>query len=393
MKTPEGWTRTRLGGILSLEYGKSLPASARTNGPYPVLGSNGVVGHHSSSAVGGPGIVVGRKGTAGSTNWSDKDFWPIDTTYFVQVRQAVDIRWAYYLLSHCRLETLNQATGIPGLNRNDAYVLEVLLPPLHEQKKIAEVLGSVDEAIRATKALIEQTRRVKQGLLQQLLTRGIGHTRFKMTEIGEIPESWEVVRVHEVILGIDAGISPSCPSHPPLPGHWGVLKVSSVTTEVFRELESKECPPDVPGRLDLLVRKGDVLMARANGVADLVGRAAMVTDSPSRMVMLSDKTLRLNPNIHRVLPEFLWAFLRSNRCRQQIAKAWGGGSGQKNISQKHIRELIMPLPSVSEQQSIAEILGSVDEDIQRESESVYRMQTIMLGLSGVLLSGQSRVAV
>ena len=66
------------------------------------------------------------------------------------------------------------------------------LPPLPEQKKIAAILSSVDEAIQATEAVIEQTRRVKDGLLQDLLTRGIGHSRFKQTEIGEIPESWEV---------------------------------------------------------------------------------------------------------------------------------------------------------------------------------------------------------
>ncbi len=69
---------------------------------------------------------------------------------------------------------------------------QVLLPPLLEQKKIAEVLESVDEAIAKTEAVIAQTERVKQGLLQQLLTRGIGHTKFKQTDLGEIPESWEV---------------------------------------------------------------------------------------------------------------------------------------------------------------------------------------------------------
>ena len=76
------------------------------------------------------------------------------------------------------------------------------LPPLPEQKKIAAILSSVDEAIGATEAVIAQTRRVKEGLLQDLLTRGIRrggrpHTRFKETVIGEIPESWEVLRVSQ----------------------------------------------------------------------------------------------------------------------------------------------------------------------------------------------------
>ena len=75
----------------------------------------------------------------------------------------------------------------------------LLLPPLPEQTKIAAILSSVDEAIAATQSVIDQTRKVKQGLLQDLLTRGIGHTRFKQTEIGEIPEAWEVKRLDSVV--------------------------------------------------------------------------------------------------------------------------------------------------------------------------------------------------
>ena len=86
----------------------------------------------------------------------------------------------------------------PGLNLADVERMRVVVPPLPEQKKIAAVLSSVDEVIQATQAVIEQTRRVKEGLLQDLLTRGSGHTRFKQTEIGEIPVEWEVVTLSEL---------------------------------------------------------------------------------------------------------------------------------------------------------------------------------------------------
>jgi type I restriction enzyme S subunit len=79
--------------------------------------------------------------------------------------------------------------NLPGL---DVLKIKVALPPLSEQKKIAAILSSVDEAIASTQAVIDQTRKVKQGLLQQLLTCGIGHTKFKESVIGKIPETWEV---------------------------------------------------------------------------------------------------------------------------------------------------------------------------------------------------------
>ncbi len=94
---------------------------------------------------------------------------------------------------------MSQGGIMSGLNAGIVRTLELPLPPLPEQKKIAAILSSVDEAIQATQLVIDQTRRVKEGLLQDLLTHGLpGHTRFKQTEIGEIPESWEVRRLGDI---------------------------------------------------------------------------------------------------------------------------------------------------------------------------------------------------
>ncbi len=92
-----------------------------------------------------------------------------------------------------------RAHGLLNVKVTDFMEVSALLPPIPEQRKIAAILSSVDEAIQATQAVIEQTRRVKEGLLQDLLTRGVGHTRFKQTEIGEIPESWEVKKLGGVL--------------------------------------------------------------------------------------------------------------------------------------------------------------------------------------------------
>ncbi len=143
------WPRVRLGDMLSLEYGKSLPARARDpHGEFPVAGSNGPDGKHTSALVSSPGIVVGRKGSAGRIYWYENDFWPIDTTYYVVPKLSLDMRWTYYLLSRLRLDRLATTTGVPGLNRNDAYALEISLPPLSEQRRIVEILDQADRLRR-----------------------------------------------------------------------------------------------------------------------------------------------------------------------------------------------------------------------------------------------------
>jgi type I restriction enzyme S subunit len=91
-----------------------------------------------------------------------------------------------------------QGTSINGLLREDLETISFPLPPHPEQKKIAEILTTLDEAIEKTSQIIEKTKEAKKGLMQRLFTRGIGHKKFKKTEIGEIPEEWDVRKIEEI---------------------------------------------------------------------------------------------------------------------------------------------------------------------------------------------------
>ena len=96
--------------------------------------------------------MIGRKGSIGAVTWTPNAFVPIDTTYYVvivPVDEKADLRWAYHFLARENLSKLNRATGIPGLNRDDVYSLNRLLPPLPEQRAIAAVLDGVDVAVEA----------------------------------------------------------------------------------------------------------------------------------------------------------------------------------------------------------------------------------------------------
>ncbi len=145
-----GWPRVRLGDVVSFEYGTSLPARERDpHGEFLVAGSNGPDGTHTKALVSSPGIVVGRKGSAGQVYWYDTDFWPIDTTYYVVPKESLELRWVFYLLRHLRPHRIATTTGVPGLSRADAYALEFGLPPLSEQRRIVEVLDQADRLRRA----------------------------------------------------------------------------------------------------------------------------------------------------------------------------------------------------------------------------------------------------
>ena len=123
-RIPRGWKARRLGELLELSYGKALRAGDRTGGPVVVYGSGGQVGWHNTALVTGPGIVVGRKGNVGSVYWSDRDFFPIDTTYYVE--SALPLRFLDQLLR--TLKFVDSHAAVPGLSRDQAYGMVVAEP-------------------------------------------------------------------------------------------------------------------------------------------------------------------------------------------------------------------------------------------------------------------------
>lgn len=140
------WQTKRLGDVLQLNYGKSLPVKNRVKGPIPVYGSNGVVGSHNEAIVDAPGLIVGRKGSAGQVHRSLGPFYPIDTTFYVTAEDAPDtnLEFLFYLLRHIDLTRIVGDVGVPGLNREMAYMEPANLPvALPEQKKIAHILSTV----------------------------------------------------------------------------------------------------------------------------------------------------------------------------------------------------------------------------------------------------------
>ena len=141
-------TPVRLGDIINLHYGMSLPKNRRVSGVNPVFGSGGCVGTHKTAAVKGPGIIVGRKGTIGSVHWSHKDFFPIDTTYYVEVKHpSMSMRFVFYLLKSLPLSKMNTDAAVPGLNRNNAYQIEINLPQEKHQTRITKTLSAYDNLI------------------------------------------------------------------------------------------------------------------------------------------------------------------------------------------------------------------------------------------------------
>ena len=262
--------------------------------------------------------------------------------------------------------------------------VRVLIPPKDEQKKIAEILGSVDEAIQATQAVIDQTRKVKQGLLQQLLTRGIGHTRFKQTEIGEIPEKWEV-RPLEFALEriIDyRGKSPE-------KSEVGVPLITAKNVRKgFIDREPREYIPEeayarwmvrgVPEPRDLIFTTEAPL--------------GNVARAPNFRFALAQRTLALRAERNVTTDEYLFWYLQSPAMSRQLLTR-ATGSTALGVKQSVLRRVPIAVPDLAEQRAIAEVLETAHAEVLAGTRVLGHLSKTKNGLTQDLLTGQIRTIV
>ncbi|WP_258458428.1 restriction endonuclease subunit S [Enterobacter sp. RIT418] len=167
---PKGWVTNRLEIILELAYGKALKKTERTNGDYPVYGSGGVDGTHNEYLVKGPGVIVGRKGTVGSLHWENKDFYPIDTVFFVKPKEYYSLAYCYQLLKTLGLENMNTDAAVPGLNRNNAYRLEVVTPTQSIIAKFTNIIQTIQHKMDSNHNETENLTALRDTLLPKLIS-------------------------------------------------------------------------------------------------------------------------------------------------------------------------------------------------------------------------------
>lgn len=222
------WKEYKLGEIITLQRGYDLPRAKMKNGEIPVAGSNGIIGYHDQYTTEGPGITIGRSGNIGVPKFYKGNFWAHNTVLYVKDFHGNDEKFVYYLLQTIDFTQFNTGSAVPSLNRNHVYELNISIPLLSEQKRIASILGSLDdkidllhrenetlEAMAETlfrKWFIENTESsVKQGYLGDYILDTIGG------EWGKEVSQDDFVKPVKCIRGTDiAALNTGIPSKTPL---------------------------------------------------------------------------------------------------------------------------------------------------------------------------------
>jgi type I restriction enzyme S subunit len=282
-------------------------------------------------------------------------------------------------------ESISAGSTFKAIRKNELDQLEIRLPPAPEQKKIAEILSTVDQAIEKVGEAIEKTQKLKKGLMQELLTKGIGQKEFKDTEIGKIPKDWKVARISD-IADVKGGKR--------LPK--GQKLVNSKTSYPYiRVLDFKDMGVDVSNIQFLLpethksirqyiISSNDVYISIA-GTVGIVGLIPLELDNAN----LTENAAKLC-NLRDITKEFL-AYVLSSSIGQSQISVYLGKAQQPKLALFRIQKIKLPLPSLTEQQKIAEILSTVDERLELLRNRKERLKRTKKGLMNDLLTGRKRV--
>jgi type I restriction enzyme, S subunit len=377
-KIPVDWELVRLGDICSISSGGASNYSKDVNEKtYPVYGSNGILGSYDEFNF-SDGLVIGRVGASGSIHMISSPVWASDNTLLLSITDRFAQKlFIYYYLQKCNLPGLATKTAQPLLTQQILKSVLIAKPNTYEQKKIAEILTTLDEAIEKTDQIIEKSKDAKKGLMQKLLTRGIGHKKFKKTEIGEIPEEWDVRKIEE-IGEVVTGTTPSTK----IKDYYGdkYMFVTPFDMNGYKYVrKTARMLSDTGIKVSRQVPKNSVMVVCIASI----GKMAMAFEDCSTNQQINSIICN-----EKVDPHFIYYLMKSKTPK---ISSLSGKTAVPIVKKSLFSKLIIQIPSLTEQKQIAVILSSVDEEIEKETNHREQLETLKKGLMQVLLTGKIRV--
>ena len=414
VKVPEGWKRVRLGEVAEILTGATPLRERREywdNGTIPWLTNEeveeGKINYirdtkekitevalkrtnvkliPEDSVILSLTASVGKVGINKVKMTTNQQF----NALVVNKQKVLPLLLGYYLVfSKERIKMLGGLTTFDFIGKTTISDFQITLPPLPEQRKIAEILETIDNAIEKTGRIIEKYKRIKQGLMQDLLTRGIDENgqirseethRFRDSPLGRIPEEWKVVELGEV-----------CEINPEK------VEYSSIKIVKYIDIESVKdgkittykifTKNNAPSRAQRLVKEKDIIVST---VRPNLKSFAIVTKEFDNFVCSTGFAV-LRAKEEKVHPTYLFYLTFYDDVFLAQILPIIVGSNYPAINSYDVYELIIPLPPLPEQKRIASILSQIDEAIEKEQKYKEKLERIKRGLMEDLLTGKVRV--
>lgn len=406
------WRPCALGDVITLKRGYDLPAKERRPGNVPIVSSSGFSDTHADAKVRGPGVVTGRYGTIGSVFYVEQDFWPLNTTLYVQDFKGNDPRFVSYLLRTVDFQQFSDKAAVPGVNRNHLHTVATLLPPLYEQRQIASVLKAFDDRID----LLRQTNATLESIAQALFkswfidfdpvrakaegrepegmdaaTAALFPAEFEEATLGLIPRGWTPREIDELAdrvgmgpFGSNIKVSTFVAAGVP------VLTGACLKGALLEDDEYRFITVDHAKRLSgSLVGPGDIVITHRG----TLGQVSMIPAGTSfETYVLSQSQFFLRANANLTTPEFLTYFLRSP-VGQRLLLANASQVGVPSISRPvtYLKSLRLAAPAVAVARAFSSLITPLHQRTVAGRTQIASLVALRDSLLPRLISGKLRL--
>ena len=391
---PDDWEVKNVGETCHVYTGGEAPSlfSKEKNElyEYPIY-SNGrdIYGYCSSYTIPHDAVCISSIGeNTGDVFYYEGKFTPIiRLKVIVPKEKNIETKYLYYYLKTRKIDGTKNG-GIPNINSDDVKNLNFVIPPLQEQQRIAKALSDVDALITTTEKLIQKKKNIKQGTMQNLLTGkkrlpGFAKsTEYKQTELGLIPEDWEVRSLGEIAETF-TGLTYS----PKDVYEYGtlVLRSSNIKDEHLCYEDNVYVQMDIPDRA--IVREGDILVCVRNGSKALIGKSTQITKEASGMAFGAFMTVLRTDKIDQNFLLYVW---QSDKVQKQVTDNLGATINQ--ITNADFNKFWITIPrDRKEQTTIANVLSSMDKEIETLNTKLEKYRNLKTAMMQQLLTGKIRL--
>ena len=379
---PQEWKVDRLGEIcLTFKSGTNITSqSIKESGLYPVYGGNGLRGYTDSYTHNGDYILIGRQGAlCGNINFIRGKAYISEHAIAVQPNKSNSIEFLHYKLDFWNLNRFSESSAQPGLSVEKLVRYKLAVPPMEEQRKIAEILGVWDEAIEKQSRLIEKLELRKRALMQRLLT---GRTR-----LPGFNTPWQKVKLGE-IGKFDKGVG--VPKEKIVSEGCKAITYGEIYTKYDYVIKDFASYIDSDtAQTSKQISSGAILFAGSGETLEDIGKCVVFIDNDKAYA--GGDIIIFNPSVE--VDSLVLSYILNSPVAIAQKRRYGQGHSVVHIYQKDLARIEFERPSLPEQNAIAEVLTTADDEIATHRKKLDALRLQKRGLMQQLLTGKTRVKI
>jgi type I restriction enzyme, S subunit len=380
---PKGWKAKKIGDFLISLPKSKLPSSVSNESGYYnfyVCSHNVLKSFYNEMSL--PAVLFSTGGEAAVHYAIGKYSYSTDV-WAINFKDEIYNEYAFRVFD-ASLEKINysgfQGSGIKHLDKKFIKDLTFAIPPLPEQKKILSILTSVDEVIENTQKQIDKLQDLKKATMKELLTKGIGHTEFKDSELGRIPKSWEFKALNEIVSIPNGQVDPKIEPYASMP-HIGSGNIISWTGQI-KDVQTAYQSGQISGKY--LFNVNHILYSK---VRPNLAKVCM----PQCDGVCSADIYPLLPK-EQISDKFIFQYLLTEQFTKTATEV-SERTGMPKINRQDLSVIKLPVPPFKEQLEIAKIIESIDDAMSLKTKKLSQTQFLKKSFMQDLLTGKVRVSV